>query len=758
MSSILNLGLKFSPVLFNNHVDAFINNVVNFDDNLFKLNRDLFINKMKILKSTSCNNDYNIITPITTHTNKNNDNKNMNNKKIIYFENLTQNIKRKPKFVPTNLNLLDEIIDLRYEIFNELSTIKQEASENLSSYQIFVLKKFLREKPFKIIQCDKNIGTAFISESLHDQLIIEHLSDSNTYKELKADPLPTTCGVIETTINYLIKESLICKKLGKKLLPQKCKNGNFRILAKLHKTKFGIRPIINSIDHPTSALCQLIESILKPIVASIETVLRDSQQLLQKCETLRLNHADIYLYSCDFESLYTNIRKEDAVNIITDFVKEFLNDKYITASGFSHILRLIFENNVFVFKNKHYIQSVGIAMGCICGPSLANVFVYLLEKNWISVHRPLIYFRFIDDIFIADSNELDCNLFQNEFLNLKINIVTGKYVNFLDLIISYDKIIGKLLFSLYVKPTGTAGYLLASSNHPKWIFDNIPKSVLIRLRRNCSSLIDFYFHARNVIFQLLKQNYEKSKLLPLMYQIGNIDRLKLIPYKEKIKNVLTNTIWFNVEFNKNSALFSKIIQNKFDLFKCKYEWMKSIDFKVYNSISPNLGALCMFGFKLNLPPNYYSYPCGYLNCRVCNLMFKESFYYLKNGFCLPILSNATCESTNCIYIIKCTRCSLFYVGQTKQKIKLRINQHLSTIKKFRPYINPTTEVGLHFNLKYHSKDDLQISIFRCNIEDINKRLNIEADLINLIDKFNGPIINAIKPKLNNLKNLTFSLD
>jgi hypothetical protein len=32
----------------------------------------------------------------------------------------------------------------------------------------------------------------------------------------------------------------------------------------------------------------------------------------------------------------------------------------------------------FRFKNKYYIQISGLPMGCICGPTIANIFMYIL--------------------------------------------------------------------------------------------------------------------------------------------------------------------------------------------------------------------------------------------------------------------------------------------------------------------------------------------------------------------------------------------
>jgi hypothetical protein len=40
-------------------------------------------------------------------------------------------------------------------------------------------------------------------------------------------------------------------------------------------------------------------------------------------------------------------------------------------------LKLIFECNVFKFNKDYYIQQKGLAMGCICGPSTANLYLYI---------------------------------------------------------------------------------------------------------------------------------------------------------------------------------------------------------------------------------------------------------------------------------------------------------------------------------------------------------------------------------------------
>jgi hypothetical protein len=44
-------------------------------------------------------------------------------------------------------------------------------------------------------------------------------------------------------------------------------------------------------------------------------------------------------------------------------------------------------------------------MGCKCGPTVANLYLYILEKHWLDLHTEVKYFRFIDDIIFIYANE-----------------------------------------------------------------------------------------------------------------------------------------------------------------------------------------------------------------------------------------------------------------------------------------------------------------------------------------------------------------
>jgi len=80
-------------------------------------------------------------------------------------------------------------------------------------------------------------------------------------------------------------------------------------------------------------------------------------------------------------------------------------------------------------------------MGCICGPTIANIFLYILEMKWAFIYRPLVYKRYIDDGLLITDKDFDLDHFKSFFFNLNFTITTGEIVNYLDLSISFNSLI-----------------------------------------------------------------------------------------------------------------------------------------------------------------------------------------------------------------------------------------------------------------------------------------------------------------------------
>ena len=222
---------------------------------------------------------------------------------------------------------------------------------------------------------------------------------------------------------------------------------------------------------------------------------------------------------------------------LTDFFKDKLqNFKHIKIEGFHSILKLVLENNFLKYEKLFFKQIKGIAMGSICGPSIANLFVSIYEKKWLTIHRPFIYFRFIDDLFMVLKDILILESLKNSFGSLNLTFEMGKSVKYLDLEISIDKLTSYLDFSMHFKPTNTFSYLHIESNHPKYIFNNLVKSLLIRARRICSKINNFIYFASTISKQLISRGYNKNLIDKIFTMVAKLDRDFLLIYKPK-KNI-----------------------------------------------------------------------------------------------------------------------------------------------------------------------------------------------------------------------------
>ena len=213
-------------------------------------------------------------------------------------------------------------------MLKSLSELSYKNQKNLNDDQFKIINDYLLEKPFLILSCDKNIGFSLIQKDLYIKLANEHLLNNKTYEKISYNPLKETTFKINKELSNLNKDGHISDQLFQKLLVNKCSLGKFKIMPKLHKASFGIRPIVSSINHPTSKLCFFVDYIFKDFISNSETVLKDSQNLIQDAHKIICDQ-DTVLYSMDFVSLYTNIDSKHAIDTIMDYISLNFNSIHL---------------------------------------------------------------------------------------------------------------------------------------------------------------------------------------------------------------------------------------------------------------------------------------------------------------------------------------------------------------------------------------------------------------------------------------------
>ena len=211
----------------------------------------------------------------------------------IYKNFRKRNISSRKSLDNENIFITEEIDTFRSNIYSDLIKNYSEINikPNITYTQLNYFMKFQKEKSFKVINCDKNVGNAILSNELYKNSALDFLEKDINFSRLAEDPLNATINSIIIDITNLRDNGHISDKLKRCLLSNisDSKLGSFRLLAKLHKPKFSWRPIVNCKNHPNSKLCLILDLLLKPIVMKTETYIKDSQNLIQKIKGFNFN-------------------------------------------------------------------------------------------------------------------------------------------------------------------------------------------------------------------------------------------------------------------------------------------------------------------------------------------------------------------------------------------------------------------------------------------------------------------------------------
>ena len=141
---------------------------------------------------------------------------------------------------------------------------------------------------------------------------------------------------------------------------------------------------------------------LKPLVQTLPSYIKDTTHFLLQLQNLGPLPDNALLVTLDVSSLYTNIPHNEGIDACRHFLYTRQN-KSLPAERICDLIRMILNMNNFSFNNEHYLQIHGTAMGTRMAPSYANLFMGKFEQNAIdnTVYKPLVWWRFIDDVFMV---------------------------------------------------------------------------------------------------------------------------------------------------------------------------------------------------------------------------------------------------------------------------------------------------------------------------------------------------------------------
>ena len=99
--------------------------------------------------------------------------------------------------------------------------------------------------------------------------------------------------------------------------------------------------------------------------------------------------------------------------------------------------------------------------------------------------------------------------------------------------------------------------------------------------------------------------------------------------------------------------------------------------------------------------------CNQPRCEACPYILEGK--EVKSPFCatsVKINANLDCNSKNLVYGLFCDKnnCNQLYIGKTERKLKERLSEHKTSVRKKEKNV-----VGVHFNGPGHSLENMKMT-------------------------------------------------
>ena len=304
-----------------------------------------------------------------------------------------------------------------------------------------------------------------------------------------------------------------------------------------------MRPIVSGFNSVTVKMSEFIDSFLKQQAKRCKSYIKDTNDFLVKIRDIKGITSKSILVTMDVSSLYTNIDQTEGSEACFEKL-ETRESKSIPSLILKNMIMMVLQKNIFRFRNVFYTQRKGTCMGTPMAPNYANIFMDKFEQGLLSAFykksgkRPLVWWRFIDDIFFIwndDENSLNefitfCQEYSEiQKMKSKIKFTINKSneeVSFLDVLVTKKG--ETLVTSVYSKPTDSHQYLSQQSNHPNHMIRNIPKSQFLRLRRICSDTADFMNQCKKYTNYFINRGYDEGNLIKAAKEVSQQPRDEML--------------------------------------------------------------------------------------------------------------------------------------------------------------------------------------------------------------------------------------
>ena len=464
----------------------------------------------------------------------------------------------------------------------------------------------------------------------------------------------------------------------------------------------------------------MAEKELDEWVSHLPSYIQDTTDFLRKLETISSDlPSDVLLFTMDVKKLYPSIPIDEGLEACQEALNS-RNNQDIPTDAVMKMLKTVLNNNIFQFNNKNYIQIEGTAIGSKLGKNFACTYMGKWEEELMkkTMKTPLLYIRFVDDIFgIWNGTEEELIAFQalanSIHPRIEVELKSSRHnIDFLDVNVWLQN--GKLQTSVYEKPTDRHMYLHKSSNHPQSTKNAIPYGLGIRAKRICSTSESYEENRKKIVDNLVKRGHNKVKTHNILKKVDIMPRSQLLIYKQRSKN--NSRVPLVITYGSNLPDVQKIVHKRMsilyrsDRMKKVFKEAPIVAFRRDANLEDILVHAKHRKMFSTMPEGTST--CG-KNCVICKHMSDKLSHVSTTGKQFVFKDKINCKTSNVVYGIHCKVCDkIIYVGETGTTIYERFQNHLSSVRRKKE-----DPISQHFSTDSHSLDSIKI----VGVEKIKRR-------------------------------------
>lgn len=598
---------------------------------------------------------------------------------------------------PSLDDLPPEIKNLIHEDWKEFKKNYRPIREksNISKEEADALRSLKNMRHIVIKPADKGSAVVILSREQYIFEVERQLNDPIYYKKLDKPMYMDTIPIVKNIIDRLKQKKFINAKqrqyLKGNLQPRERR---FYILPKIHKEpqKWTIpfelppgRPIVSDCGSETYFTAEYLDYFLNPLSVKHPAYVRDTYHFMEIIKELQIPSDFFFFFSMDVDNLYTNIPIAAGIACVKKIFEKYPDPKR-PDEELLELLDINLTRNDFVFNEQFYLQVKGTAMGKKFAPAYANIFMANWEAEVFSKLRkkPACYLRYLDDIWgIWEGSEREFEDFvgilnsHDSSITLK-TVLDKQSIDFLDTTVFKGPNFvtdAKLDIKVFFKSTDTHALLHKHSFHPMHTFKGIVKSQILRFKRICTRESNFWDAVGTLFKALGNRGYHRQFL-----------RHSLRTFQECKERNGGSSIPLVTNFSSMSRIFNRTFKSNFERILGPA------------GIIPNSRVISAYRRNKNLMDILVQAKLPSLRVDKPQMLDKQfvRLTFIKNEkekTVIKIQQRFSPRSCNMVYVIFCIKCTLKYVGETKNSLSTRMVQHRYNIQHKKRVDTPLV---LHF--------------------------------------------------------------